>query len=372
MSAKLKYTFLNLGTANLPYAGELKQACARVVDSGRYIGGPEVETFEKELALYCGTNYAIGTGNGLDAIKLIFQAYIELGRLKKGDEVIVPSNTFIASVLALSHCGLKPVFAEPDPATHCISAASIANAITPQTKAILTVHLYGLPAYSSDIQQIVDNKNLLLIEDSAQAIGASAGSRKAGALGHAAAFSFYPTKNTGALGDGGAVTTNDAELSQTVRALGNYGSLKQYDNLYMGFNSRLDPMQAAILRVKLKYTDKENDNRIKLASIYNDAITNPLVTKPISDGARHVYHQYVVRVDNRDQFREFMLKNGVETAIHYPTPPHRQPCYSQYAHLHLPIADMLAQQVVSLPINPHCTSEKQAAEIAEIINSYRQ
>lgn len=373
MLQQIKYPFLDLGLVNQPYAAELKEACSRVIDSGRYIGGQENECFEQELVRYCGTSYATGTGNGLDALRLIFQAYIELGRLRPGDEVIVPSNTYIASVLAVSHCGLEPVFVEPDPTTHCLNPELIEGAVTERTRAILTVHLYGYPAYDETMRQTAQSHNLIIVEDCAQAIGAETLGLRAGSMGDAAAFSFYPTKNTGALGDAGAVTTDDQELAQAVRALGNYGSLQQYHNIYLGFNSRLDPMQAAMLRVKLRHADAENDGRIELASIYSSEIANPYVISPAKAPAqsRHVYHQYVVRSPYRDKFRTWLLENGVETAIHYPTPPHRQPCYSQYSRLHLPLADMLAEQVVSLPINPHCTSPQQAHEIAQIINSFR-
>lgn len=371
MSDEIKYPFLNLGQANAPYADELKLACARVIDSGRYVGGPEVENFEKELAQYCGTKYAVGTGNGLDALRLIFQAYIELGRLRPGDEVIVPSNTYIASVLAVTHSGLKPVFVEPDPTTLCLDSRLIEPALTNRTKAVLTVHLYGYPAYDEVMADVVRRHELILVEDCAQAIGASALGKKTGAMGHAGAFSFYPTKNVGALGDAGAVTTDDEQLAQAVKALTNYGSLRQYDNIYCGFNSRLDPVQAAMLRVKLRYADAENDGRRRLARIYDNTIKNPEVVKPATTHWHHVYHQYVVRCGARDQLRQWLLANGVETAIHYPLPLHRQPCYSCYADLCLPVADMLAAEVVSLPINPHCTTLKQAEEISEIINSYK-
>lgn len=373
MIQRVKYPFLDLELVNRPYAAELKDACARVVDSGRYIGGQENECFEHELARYCGTRYAIGTGNGLDALKLIFQAYIELGRMRHGDEVIVPSNTYIASVLAVSNCGLEPVFVEPDPTTHCLDTKLIEEAVTERTKAILTVHLYGYPAYDEIMRRIADSHNLIIVEDCAQAIGAETMGLRTGSMGNAAAFSFYPTKNIGALGDAGAVTTDDPQLASAVRALGNYGSLRQYHNIYRGFNSRLDPIQAAMLRVKLQYADIENDGRIELAAIYLSEIDNPHVVLPatVSAQSRHVYHQFVVRSSCRDKFRAWLFENGVETAVHYPTPPHRQPCYSQYSELHLPLADMLAAQVVSLPVNPHCTSTQQAHEIAQTINRFK-
>jgi dTDP-4-amino-4,6-dideoxygalactose transaminase len=376
MSAK--YPFLNLATINEPFIAEITSATQRVINSGRYIGGQEVESFESELAAMTGSKFAIGTGNGLDALKLIFRAYIELGKLKAGDEVIVPANTYIASVLAVTDNGLTPIFVEPSVDTLNLDTQLISNAVTERTKAILTVHLYGRICYDQAMIDVARQHNLLIIEDNAQAIGAVSdldglnGSHHSGALGHAAGFSFYPTKNIGALGDAGAVTTDDEDLAKAITALRNYGSDRLYHNVYAGYNSRLDPMQAAILRAKLPHTDAINNYRRNLAKIYNDNINNPCVIKPQFDGTQsHVWHQYIVRVNDRDKFRDYLLGNGVETAIHYPTPPHRQPCYSQYSNLHLPIADMLGNEVVSLPITA-CTSEADAADIAQIINSYNQ
>lgn len=373
-----KYPFLNLATVNEPFIAEITSATQRVINSGRYIGGQEVEGFETKLAAMTGCRYAIGTGNGLDALKIIFRAYIELGRLRPGDEVIVPANTYIASVLAVTENKLTPVFVEPSVETHNLDTQLIDKAITERTKAILTVHLYGQICYDQTMLDLARRHNLLIVEDNAQAIGAVSdlaglgGSHHSGALGNAAGFSFYPTKNVGALGDAGAVTTDDEELAKAIIALRNYGSDRLYHNVYAGYNSRLDPMQAAILRVKLPHTDQINNYRRNLAKIYNDTITNPCVIKPHYDGTKsHVWHQYVVRVSDRDAFRDFLMNNGVETAIHYPTPPHRQPCYSQYADLNLPIAEQLGSEVVSLPITA-CTSPEDAEDIARIINSYNQ
>lgn len=364
-----RHVFLDLGKVNSAYAVRLKDACAKVIDSGQYIGGEEVEAFEAEMARYCGTDYCIGTGNGLDALRLILGAYKELGKLRDSDEIIVPANTFIATVLAITGMGLKPVFVEPDVHTFNLNESLLADAITGRTRAIMTVHLYGNPSYSDMLKSVAEDNGLLLLEDSAQAIGATITGRRCGALGDAAAFSFYPTKNLGALGDGGAVTTDDAQLAQVVKALRNYGSAEQYHNYYRGYNSRLDPIQAAMLRVKLPEVDAENAGRRRLAKVYSTTIDNPAVVTPY-DFPGHVYHQYVVRVKDRQRFREHMLQNGVETAVHYPVAPVDQRCYSEYAGQNLPVARQLAREVVSLPISPACTSVADAEDISKIINGY--
>jgi dTDP-4-amino-4,6-dideoxygalactose transaminase len=321
--------------------------------------------------------HAVGVTNGLDALRLIFRAYIELGRLHRGDEVIVPANTYVASILSVTDNGLVPVFVEPDPITLNLDTQRIEQAITPRTRAILPVHLYGRVCWDNTIADIARTHNLIVVEDNAQAIGAEAncdglfGSRNTGALGHAGAFSFYPTKNIGALGDGGAVVTNDPALADAVRALRNYGSDRQYHNIYKGLNCRLDPMKAAVLTIKLRHLQEENQLRRDRAAIYNAQINNPAVQKPqfLPDN-QHVWHQYIVRVDNRDHFRKYLLDNGVETAVHYATPPHRQPCYAEYSHLSLPITDEIARTVVSLPIT-RTTSLADAATIAAIITGYK-
>ncbi len=372
-----RYPFLDLGTVNAEYADALKAAACRVIDSGRYVGGPENEAFEKELADATGTAFAIGVSNGLDALRLIFKAYIALGRLNPGDEVLVPANTYIASVLAVTDSGLSPVFVEPDPTTLNLDTSLIEQAITPQTRAILTVHLYGRACYDQAMAEAARRHELLIVEDNAQAIGADAehrspqGTTRTGALGDAAAFSFYPTKNIGALGDAGAVTTSDPDLASAVRALANYGSTSRYHNVYEGYNCRLDPIQAAFLRAKLPYIEKECSRRRRLAHIYDTEIDNPAVVKPLMTAPdRCVWHQYVVRTAKRGQFMDYLAENGVGTDIHYAVPPHRQPCYSRYAGLELPVTERLASEIVSLPISA-CTSETDAAEIAHIINSFR-
>lgn len=368
--------FCDLADVNAPYAQALKDAAARIIDSGRYVGGPEVAAFEKALAAHTGTGYAVGVSNGLDALRLILRAYIELGRLKAGDEVIVPSNTYIASVLAITDSGLTPVFVEPDVDTLNLDTSLLEAAITDRTRAIMTVHLYGRACFDATMLYLARRHGLLIIEDNAQAIGAEAYHPlrgeyvRTGALGDAAAFSFYPTKNLGALGDAGAVTTDDEALASAVRALANYGSDVRYHNIYEGYNCRLDPLQAAFLSVKLPHLDEETRRRRELARTYDRCINNPAVAKPLVEADdRCVWHQYVVRCDSRDALQSHLAQNHIATDIHYPLPPHRQPCYSRFGTLSLPIADRLGHTVLSLPMSV-CTSVADAVEISEIINSF--
>lgn len=372
----MRYPFLDLGKLNAPYADVIKEAACRVVDSGRYIGGTEVAEFEKALAELSQSEYAVGVSNGLDALRLIFRAYIELGRLKKGDGVIVPANTYIASVLAVTDCGLTPVFVEPDEHTHNLDTKLLEAAVTENVKAILTVHLYGRACYDKALADVAAKYGLIVVEDNAQAIGAESayasprGTYRTGSLGDAAAFSFYPTKNLGALGDAGAVTTSDPELAAAVKALANYGSDRRYHNIYEGLNCRLDPMQAAILRVKMPFLAEENAHRRRLAAIYNAEINNSAVSKPLVDSPdRAVWHQYVITCDRREELAAYLTDNGVGTDIHYPVPPHLQPCYERYASLQLPVAERLASSVLSLPISS-CTSADDARSIASIINRF--
>lgn len=374
----LKYSFLDLAEVNRPYMPELVEAATKVITSGHYIGGEEVEQFESEAAKVAEVEHAVGVSNGLDALRLILRGYMELGRIKPGQEVIVPSNTFIATVLAITDCGLKPVFVEPDYETSNIDTSRIEQAITPQTAAIMPVHLYGLVAWDEEMNRIAAAHNLLVIEDCAQAFGAVSpvpglfGTKAAGGLGHAAGVSFYPTKNIGALGDAGMVLTHDADLARAVESLRNYGTDVVYHNIYAGLNCRLDPIQAAMLRVKLRHLKEENDLRISFANCYRSHINNPLVALPPAPELHgsHVYHQYVVRVKDRDAFRAYLQNRGVGTNIHYPTPPHKQPCYSQFSHFDLPIAERLGGEVVSLPMNNTLTPEA-VIEISKIINEYR-
>lgn len=350
--------FLDLKRVNAQYRQELICAAADVIDSGWYIQGEQVKAFEQEFAEYCGTKHCIGVANGLDALVLIIRAYKELGKLKDGDEVIVPANTYIASILAITENSLTPILVEPDEQTYNLDPKLIEAAITPNTKAILAVHLYGQLADMSAINSIAQKHDLLVIEDSAQAHGASFGGRKAGSWGHASGFSFYPGKNLGALGDAGAVTTNDDELAQTIRALGNYGSHKKYENIYKGVNSRLDEMQAAFLRVKLRYLDKEIEARRAVANYYLANINHKVLSLPsVTNEESHVWHLFVVRVKDRKKIQQYLNDKGIQTLIHYPIPPHKQKAYKELKTLVFPISEQIHDEVLSLPISPCITVE---------------
>lgn len=378
----MKYPFFDLGKLNEPMRAEIEEAALRVIRSGRYIGGKECDEFESRLAAATGTPYAVGVSNGLDALRLILRSYILMGRLHEGDEVLVPANTYIATILAVSDAGLTPVLVDIDPHTLNIDPLLAARCVTPRTRALLTVHLYGRIAWSEQLKRLALDHDLIVIEDNAQAIGARASAsglfstHTAGSLGHAAAFSFYPTKNTGALGDAGAITTHDSTLAATARALANYGSDRRYHNLYAGFNCRLDPMQAAILNVKLAHTDEQNSLRRANAQIYSEAITNRRIILPEhpADPLEHVWHQYVVRVTHgrRDLFQALLASEGVATDIHYPVPAHLQPCYNTpdsplRMPLPVPHTEHIASELLSLPISP-ATSPSEIREIANIIN----
>ena len=368
--------FLDLKTVNADIENELITAASNVIRSGWYINGTNVQAFEQKLSQYCETKYAVGVSNGLDALRLILKAYIELGVLNYGDEVIVPANTYIATVLAISDNGLSPVFVEPDMATMNLDISIIEQNITKLTRAIMPVHLYGSPCWDKALNELADKYNLKIIEDNAQAIGAKAvfpglnGTVVTGGLGHAAGNSFYPTKNLGAIGDAGAVTTNDKELADTIRALANYGSDRRYHNIYCGLNCRMDEIQAAMLCVKLKYLDTENHRRAVIADIYDKNIISPRVVKPaIIGNCKQVWHQYVLQVENRDTFRSFLLEHGIETDVLYPTPPHLQPCYVKYKNKLLPRTVKLASSVVSIPVSTNIGKEE-ALYISDIINQY--
>ncbi len=378
-----RFPFLDLGEINRGYYSGLCEAAERVIASGRYIGGEEVERLECEMAEMCRAPYAVGVSNGLDALRLIMTAWVETGLLSRDDGVIVAANTYIASILAIIHSGLRPVLVDPDEKTSNLSAEGVEKACLADegVKAVMPVHLYGRVAWDKDLREIVTRKELLVIEDAAQAIGAISprpglfGSRHAGALGHAGAFSFYPTKNIGALGDGGIVVTHSKRIADTVRALANYGKTSQYHNEYAGFNCRLDPLQAAMLRVKLGDTRNVNARRFERAVAYNNVISHPFVIKPeitpqVTD---QVWHQYVVRIPEgrRDRMRLYLADNGVETALHYPVPPHCQPCLRALLHSPLPVTEKLASEILSLPISD-CTPVADAAAIGRIINSFNQ
>ena len=368
-------TFLDLKKINAQYQTELKEACARVIDSGWYILGNEVAEFEKEFATYCETKHCLGVANGLDALVLILRAYIELGVMQKGDEVIVPSNTYIASILAISENGLTPVLVEPNTSTFNLDPELIEAAITNKTKGILTVHLYGQVTAMDEINTIAKKYNLKVIEDCAQAHGAlytdkQGKSRKVGSLGDAAGFSFYPGKNLGALGDAGAVTTNDSELADTIAALHNYGSHEKYKNLYKGMNSRLDEIQAAMLRVKLRYLDKEIVARQAVAQAYLKGINNPLIELPVvEDVNAHVWHLFVIKTTQREKLASYLTANGVQPLIHYPIPPHKQDAYKEWEHASFPISEQVHEQVLSIPISP-VISQDEVASIIYIINGF--
>lgn len=342
--------FLNLKRANAPYQAQIQQAITRVIDSGWYVLGEETAAFESEFAQYCGASHCIGVANGLDALLLILKAQ----GLGPGDEVIVPSNTFIATWLAVSQCGATPVPVDPDPATHNIDPGLIEAAITPRTRAIIPVHLYGQPADMDPILAIADRHHLLVIEDAAQAHGAVYKGRRAGSLGHAAAFSFYPGKNLGAMGDGGAITTQDAGLAARVRQLRNYGSSVKYRHEVQGINSRLDEIQAAILRVKLQYLDQDNTQRRRWAEKYLAALSaSALVLPSVLPGTEPVWHLFVVRSSRREALQAHLKDQGIGSMVHYPLACHLQPAYAGHHWPDLPVASRLQNEVLSLPLTPY-------------------
>ncbi|EKM0742191.1 DegT/DnrJ/EryC1/StrS family aminotransferase [Escherichia coli] len=366
--------FLNLKKINNQYKDELKEACAKVIDSGWYVLGEYLEEFEKDYSKWCGVKHTIGVANGLDALSLVLRAWKEMGMLKDGDEIIVPANTYIASILAITANRLVPVLTEPDLITYNLSPKNIEKNITKKTRAILPVHLYGNISPMDDIMALASKYKLLVLEDSAQAHGASINGRKAGAWGNASGFSFYPGKNLGALGDAGAVTTNDDELAYVVKALRNYGSHTKYKNLYEGVNSRLDEIQAAMLSVKLKYIDKEVEKRRIIARSYLKNIKNILITLPtVLDDERHAWHLFVVRTCQRERFQAYLSTNGIQTLIHYPTPPHLQEAYKNKrvtSGFSLPITEMIHNEVVSLPMDP-TMSDKDIEHVISTVNRFK-
>ena len=362
--------FLDLKGINAQYREELIEACTRVIDSGWYIHGNECEEFDKEFAQYCGAKYAIGVANGLDALILILRAYKELGVMKDGDEVIVPSNTYIASILAISQNNLVPVLVEPDIDTYLIDWTKIEEKITSKTKAILPVHLYGQTCQMDKINEIANKYNLKVIEDSAQSHGAYFGDKRSGNLGDASGFSFYPGKNLGALGDGGAVTTNDDDLAHAIKALGNYGSHKKYENLYKGVNSRLDEIQAAMLRVKLRYLNEEINKRREIANYYLENIKNENIVLPkVRCEDNHVWHLFVIRTKERDELQKYLNDNGIQTLIHYPIPPHKQEAYHEWKDLGYPISEAIHKEVLSLPISG-VQSLDDTIKVTKVLNAY--
>lgn len=375
----MEIKFLDLQKVNARYAEELYEATRRVIDRGWYLLGEECARFEEEYARYIGTRCCVSCASGLDALILMLRAYMELGRIAPGDEVIVPANTYIATILSISENGLTPVLVEPRIDTLQMDDALIEESITPRTRAILLVHLYGTCSYTERIGALAKKHGLLVLEDNAQGHGSEElgvmseefRPRRTGSLGHAAAHSFYPGKNLGALGDGGAVTTDDAEVAEVVRALANYGSQKKYVFKYKGRNSRLDEMQAAILSVKLRYLDEDNLRRKEIARYYEEHLNAGLVPYPIErDGFSSVYHIFPILSPHRDALQQYLTSHGIQTLIHYPIPPHRQECYPELHHLSLPITEQISAQELSLPMSPVLT-DAEAEEVVKWVNSFR-
>ena len=362
--------FLDLKKINERYETAFQEKLKLVLDNGWYILGNEVAAFESNFASCCGAKHCIGVGNGFDALVLIFKGYIQLGKLQKGDEVIVPANTYIASILAILEADLVPVLVEPRLDTYNINPDLISKNITAKTKAILAVHLYGQLAEMDEINEIANQNNLLVVEDAAQAHGAVSDFRKSGNLSNAAAFSFYPGKNLGALGDGGAVTTNNTALAKVIQSMRNYGSEAKYQNEYIGVNSRLDEIQAAFLNVKLPQLDAENTIRRAIAKRFLAEVKNDKITLPfwnLTDN--HVFHLFVIRTKNREELQQYLLENGIQTVIHYPIPPHQQKAFEFWNHLSFPITEKIHKEVLSLPISPVLTTDE-VDFVISILNQY--
>ena len=362
--------FLSLKDVTALHGAEINEAVTRVVNNGWYLQGKENERFEENYAKYIGTKYCIGCANGLDALIWILRAYVEMGIMQYGDEVIVPANTYIASILAITENGLIPKLVEPNIETYQIDDNKIEEAITERTKAIMIVHLYGQCAYTEKIGELCKKYNLKLIEDNAQAHGCKYNGKKTGSIGDATGHSFYPGKNLGALGDGGAVTTDDEELAKTIRALANYGSAQKYVFKYTGRNSRLDEIQAAVLDVKLKYLDEDTKIRKNVANYYISNIKNPqIITPKVNDWDAHVFHLFPIRCKRRDELQKYLANNGVQTVIHYPIPPHKQECYKEWNHLSFPITEQIHNEELSLPMSPSITMEE-VNQIIDLLNKF--
>ena len=368
----MQVPFLSLKDVTDKYSEEIHEAAIRVIDSGWYLQGEENKKFETNYARYIGTDHCVGVANGLDALIWIFRAYIELGVMKPGDEVIVPANTYIATILAITENGLVPVLVEPNIESFQIDDSLIEERITDKTKAVCIVHLYGQCAYTNKIGELCKKYNLKLIEDNAQAHGCLFDGKKTGSLGDAAGHSFYPGKNLGALGDAGAVTTNDKELADTIRSLANYGSSKKYVFKYTGRNSRLDEIQAAILDVKLKHLDEDIKIRKSVAKRYIDGIRNPEITLPkVFDWDQHVFHIFPILCEHRDELQKYLTEKGIGTNIHYPIPPHKQECYKDWNTISLPVTEKIHQTELSIPMSP-CLSDEQIDYVIEVINSWKE
>ncbi|MDD3687275.1 MAG: DegT/DnrJ/EryC1/StrS family aminotransferase [Bacteroidales bacterium] len=367
--------FLDLKNINALYADELIEAAKDVINSGWFLTGEKNMVLQNQLENYLNVKHIVLCANGLDALRLIIKAYVELGVFHIGDEIIVPANTYIASILAITDNRLKPVFAEPDINTYNLEFNNIENLITPKTKAIMPVHLYGRICWSDEIEIIAKKYNLKIIEDNAQAFGAEIHGKKSGTLGDAAGFSFYPGKNLGALGDAGAVVTNDQKLAEVVKTLANYGSNRKYVNDYQGLNSRMDEIQAAFLSVKLKYIDAENQKRRQIADFYCSKLNKNKYKLPTSEnediinGLNHVWHLFVIRVNNRDKLQQHLNNNDIQTLIHYPIPPHKQDAYREFNNLHFPVTEMIHNEVLSLPISP-IMDFNEAELICNVLNNF--
>ena len=362
--------FLDLQKINAQYEIELKEAADRVIYSGWYLMGKELESFEANYADFCGVKHALGVANGLDALRLIFRAYIEMGVMQKGDEVIVPANTYVASVLAITDNDLIPVFVEPNKQTYNLDSSLIEQVITPKTKAILTVHLYGQNSIDQQMLDICRKHNLKLVEDGAQSHGALWNGKVSGGIGDAAGHSFYPGKNLGAMGDAGAVTTNDKVLAKTIAALRNYGSEKKYENMYKGLNSRLDEVQAAFLNVKLKHIQDDIELRRKVANYYLKNIKNSTIILPtLINNEGHVWHLFVIRTSKRNELQKYLSEKGVQTIIHYPIPPHKQKAFQEWNKLHFPVTEQIHNEVLSLPIGSHLENDEIQTIIA-LLNKF--
>lgn len=359
--------FLDLEKVNNRFRVEIDSRIKKILDKGWYLQGEENDSFAKNFAAYCGTKYAVGVANGLDALRLIIKAH----GFGDGDEIIVPANTYIATILAITDNGCTPVLVEPDINTYNINPDLIEEKITPKTKAIMVVHLYGQAVQMQKIWDLAKKYNLKVFEDAAQAHGAMYQGRRTGNLSDAAAFSFYPGKNLGCMGDGGAVTTNDEEIYKKVKALGNYGSDRKYHHIYKGLNSRLDEIQAAVLDIKLPHLDADNNRRREIAKYYRENIKNPKVILPQTyDEAAAVWHIFAVRTQNRDMFQQYLLNNEIQTLIHYPTPPHKQPAYAEWNNLSFPITEEIHKTVISLPMSPVMTN-MEVQKVVEVINAWK-
>lgn len=361
--------FLDLKVINDSFEPELSQSIQRVLNSGWYLLGNEVKSFEEEYGKYIGSRNCIGVANGLDALRLILKAYIELGTMHEGDEIIVPANTYIATILAITDNRLVPVFVEPDINTYNINPYLIEEKITDRTKGIMIVHLYGQNAMHPEIQRVINKFDLKLIEDNAQAAGAYYGDKRTGSLGDAAGNSFYPGKNMGALGDAGAVTTDDDDLADVIRTLANYGSKIKYQNIYSGLNSRLDEIQAAILNVKLRRLDKDNAKRLEVADYYLENIVNPDIILPQINFHSYNGHLFVIRHHNRDLLQKYLAQNGIQTVIHYPIPPHKQNAYKEWNNLIFPVTEKIHNEILSLPISP-VMKEEERMGIVNCLNKF--